>query len=105
MFQDIPRPGLWKRLLLGGFLVIFAAAGATAVAAFHEVDKVVSALKEGTELRLGKNTLATTDPGKPQTILILGSDRRAVRSDPRSPVGRVEARPRALGPAVRARVV
>jgi polyisoprenyl-teichoic acid--peptidoglycan teichoic acid transferase len=76
MFEDLPRPGLWKRLLLGGVLVIFAAAGATAVAAFHEVDKVVSALELGTELKLGKNTLATTDPGKPQTILILGSDRR-----------------------------
>ena len=76
MFEDLPRPGLWKRLLLGGFLVVFAAAGATAVAAFHEVDKVVSALELGTELKLGKNTLATTDPGQPQTILILGSDRR-----------------------------
>jgi len=76
MFDDIPRPGLWKRLLLGAFLVIFAAAGATAVAAFHEVDKVVSALELGTELKLGKNTLAETDPGKPQTLLILGSDRR-----------------------------
>src|SRR5215218_9511718 len=76
MLEDIPRPGLWKRLLVGGFLVIFAAAGATAVAAFHEVDKVVSALELGTELKLGKNTLAQTDPGKPQTILILGSDRR-----------------------------
>ena len=76
MFQDIPRPGLWKRLLLGAFLVVFAAAGATAVAAFHEIDTVVSALEEGTELKLGKNTLAQTDPGKPQTLLILGSDRR-----------------------------
>jgi LCP family protein required for cell wall assembly len=76
MLEDVPRPGLWKRLLLGGFLVIFAAAGATAVAAFHEVDKVVSALELGTELKLGKNTLATTDPGKAQTILILGSDHR-----------------------------
>ena len=76
MFEDIPRPGLWKRLLLGGFLVVFAAAGATAVAAFHEVDKVVQALELGTELKLGKNTLAQTDPGKPQTLLILGSDRR-----------------------------
>jgi polyisoprenyl-teichoic acid--peptidoglycan teichoic acid transferase len=76
MLEDIPRPGLWKRLLLGGFLVVFAAAGATAVAAFHEVDKVVSALELGTELKLGKNTLATTDPGKAQTILILGSDHR-----------------------------
>ena len=76
MFEDLPRPGLWKRLLLGAFLVVFAAAGATAVAAFHEVDKVVSALELGAELKLGKNTLADSDPGQPQTLLILGSDRR-----------------------------
>ena len=54
LFDDIPRPGLWKRLLLGAFLVIFAAAGATAVAAFHEVDKVVDALEQGPELKLGE---------------------------------------------------
>src|SRR5215217_5733596 len=76
MLEDIPRPGLWKRLLIGGFLVVFAAGAATAVAAFHEVDKIVDALELNPELKLGKNTLATTDPGKPQTILILGSDRR-----------------------------
>jgi LCP family protein required for cell wall assembly len=76
MFEDIPRPGLWKRLLLGGVLCIFAAAGATAVAAFHEVDKVVKALELGPELKLGKEQLAETDPGSPQTLMILGSDRR-----------------------------
>jgi LCP family protein required for cell wall assembly len=76
MFQEIPRPGLWKRLLIGGLLIVFAAAGATAVAAFHEVDKIVGALEQTPELKLGENALATTDPGKPQTILILGSDRR-----------------------------
>ena len=76
MFDDIPRPGLWKRLLIGGFLCIFAAAAATSVAAFHEVDKIVSALEVNPELKLGKNTLATTDPGQPQTLLILGSDQR-----------------------------
>jgi polyisoprenyl-teichoic acid--peptidoglycan teichoic acid transferase len=76
MLEDIPRPGLWKRLLLGGVLVIFVAAGATAVAAFHEVDKVVKALELGPELRLGKEKLAETDPGQPQTLMILGSDRR-----------------------------
>jgi polyisoprenyl-teichoic acid--peptidoglycan teichoic acid transferase len=76
MFQDIPRPGLWKRLMLGAFLCIFAAAGATAVAAFHEVDKVVDALELGPELKLGEGKLAETDPGQPQTIMILGSDRR-----------------------------
>ena len=76
MLEDIPRPGLWKRLLLGAALVIFASAGATAVAAFHEVDKVVDKLELGPELKLGKGKLATTDPGKPQTLMILGSDRR-----------------------------
>ena len=60
------RPPLWKRLLLGGFLVVFASAGATAVAAFHEVDRVVDALKIRPELKLGTE-LAQTDPGKPQT--------------------------------------
>ncbi len=76
MLQDIPRPGLWKRLIIGGLLVVFAAAAATAVAAFHEIDKVVDALELNPELKLGKDTLATTDPGEPQTLLILGSDRR-----------------------------
>ena len=76
MLDDIPRPGLWKRLLIGGFLCIFAAAAATAVAAFHEVDKIVNALELSPELKLGKEALATTDPGQPQTLLILGSDRR-----------------------------
>jgi polyisoprenyl-teichoic acid--peptidoglycan teichoic acid transferase len=76
MFQDIPRPGLWKRLIVGGLLTVFAAAGATAVAAFNELDKVVHALELGPELRLGKDALSQTDPGKPQTLLILGSDRR-----------------------------
>jgi LCP family protein required for cell wall assembly len=76
MFADIPRPGIWKRMLLGGFLIVFAAAGATSVAAFHEVDKIVNKLNLGPELRLKGDTLATTDPGKPQTLMILGSDRR-----------------------------
>ena len=76
MLEDIPRPGLWKRLLLGAALVVFASAGATAVAAFHEVDKIVDKLELGPELKLGKGKLATTDPGKPQTLMILGSDRR-----------------------------
>jgi polyisoprenyl-teichoic acid--peptidoglycan teichoic acid transferase len=76
MFDDIPRPGLWKRVLLGGLLCVFAAAAATSVAAFHEVDKIVDALEVNPELKLGKDTLAITDPGQPQTLLILGSDRR-----------------------------
>ena len=44
-FEDIPKEGIFKKLLLGAFLVVFATAGATSVAAFREVDKVVEALK------------------------------------------------------------
>ena len=74
MLEEIPRPGLWKKLLIGAALVIFASAGATAVAAFHEVDKVVEALDQSPSLKL--KGLAQTDPGEPQTLMILGSDRR-----------------------------
>jgi polyisoprenyl-teichoic acid--peptidoglycan teichoic acid transferase len=74
-YDDGARPGMWKKLLLGAVLLVFAAASATAVAAFREIDKVVDALDQNEDLELG-NALAKSDPGKPQTILLLGSDRR-----------------------------
>src|SRR3954451_18348337 len=67
--------GIFKRLLVGAALLIFASAGATAVAAFHEVDRITKALEINKPLVLGKE-LAQSDPGKPQTLMILGSDRR-----------------------------
>ena len=76
MFADIPRPGIWKRMVLGCFLIVFASAGATSVAGFHEIDKVVGYINEGHEIKLGRGKLAETDPGDPQTLLLLGSDRR-----------------------------
>jgi LCP family protein required for cell wall assembly len=75
-FNDVPRPGIWKKLLLGAFLVIFATASATSVAAFHEVDRVVNTLRVNRDIQLGKSDIATVDPGQPQTILLLGSDKR-----------------------------
>lgn len=76
LFDDSDRgPSMWKRLLIGAALVIFASASATAVAAFREVDRVVNALRVQPELRLGRD-IAKTEPGKPQTIMLLGSDRR-----------------------------
>jgi polyisoprenyl-teichoic acid--peptidoglycan teichoic acid transferase len=74
---DVPKaPGIWKRLVLGALLVIVASASATAVAAFREVDRVVNAFKEGEALELG-GELAEADTGKPQTIMLIGSDKRA----------------------------
>jgi polyisoprenyl-teichoic acid--peptidoglycan teichoic acid transferase len=76
VFDDSDRgPSMWKRLMIGAALVIFASASATAVAAFREVDQVVNALRVQPELKLGAD-IAKTEPGKPQTIMLLGSDRR-----------------------------
>ena len=76
-FEDIPRPSLWKRFLLGAALVVFATASATSVAAFREVDKIVAELRPGeNDIKLSPDILAKTDPGKPQTIMLLGSDKR-----------------------------
>ena len=70
------RTGIWKRLLLGTLLIVVCSGSATAVFAFREVDRVVSALKTGQVLDLGEG-LAEAEAGKPQTLLLIGSDKRA----------------------------
>ena len=69
--------GVWKRFLLGAFLIVVAAASATSVAAFHEVNRVVKAFSANGQIKGIQNDLAIADPGKPQTIMLLGSDKRA----------------------------
>ncbi|MGE5636405.1 MAG: LCP family protein [Nocardioidaceae bacterium] len=78
-FDPSRTGGVWGRLLIGAAVVIFATAAATAVAAFREVDRVVSAFNANPELKLGAE-LAQTDPGEPQTIMLLGSDKRPRRN-------------------------
>ena len=72
------RPGraMWKRFLIGTLLIVFCAATATSVAFVNEVDQVVNAFQEGTGLDLS-GELAEADVGKPQTIMLIGSDARA----------------------------
>jgi LCP family protein required for cell wall assembly len=67
---------MWKRLAVGAALIVLAAASATAVAAFHEIDKVVNAFEHGNTIDLPQE-LAQADTGKPQTILLIGADQRA----------------------------
>jgi len=76
---DLPARGggLWKRILLGAFLIVLAAAGATSVAAFHEVKQVVNAFNESPHLVFGGTDLSTAAAGKPQTIMLIGSDARS----------------------------
>jgi polyisoprenyl-teichoic acid--peptidoglycan teichoic acid transferase len=78
------RSSVVKRFLIGAALVVFAAASATAVAAFHEVDKVVNALKSNPRLALGQD-LTPSSAGEPQTLMLLGSDKRPKNSpDPQA---------------------
>jgi hypothetical protein len=69
------QPKLWMKYLLGGILIVVAAVAATAVAAFHEVDKIVNAFAHNPRLKLDRY-LAQADTGKPQTLLLIGSDKR-----------------------------
>ena len=68
------KSGIWKRYLFGALIVIVAAAAATSVTAFNEVDTLSRAF--GGQLFLGGD-LAEAPPGKPQTVLLIGSDKRA----------------------------
>ncbi len=66
---------MWGRLLLGAVLIVFAAATATTAAGFREIDRVVTAFRDGEILDLGKS-LAVAESGQPQTIMVIGSDER-----------------------------
>jgi LCP family protein required for cell wall assembly len=76
LLEDYTGPGILKRFLIGALLIVIASASATAVAAFREVDRVVDAFRSGPSLELG-GELAHADAGKPQTIMLIGSDKRA----------------------------
>jgi len=66
---------MWRRLLVGALLIVFASATATAAAGFREVDRVVTAFRDGELLDLGRS-LAEAEAGRPQTIMLIGSDER-----------------------------
>jgi polyisoprenyl-teichoic acid--peptidoglycan teichoic acid transferase len=78
--SEYKGPGVLKRFALGGLLIIVVIGAATAVAGLHEVDKVVNALRQNKPLKLG-GELSEADAGKPQTLLLLGSDKRPGEGD------------------------
>src|SRR3954463_16381147 len=72
---DLPeRRGIWKRYLLGALVVIVACGATTVIAGIHQVDRIASAIHGDLPVR---DLLAQADPGKPQTLLLVGSDKRA----------------------------
>mgnify|MGYP001075122948 CR=1 FL=1 len=74
--EEYKGPRVLSRMLIGALIIITAAASATAVAAFREVDRVGDAFRAGGTLNLG-GELAEAGSGKPQTLMLIGSDKRA----------------------------
>jgi polyisoprenyl-teichoic acid--peptidoglycan teichoic acid transferase len=68
-----PRRSLWPRFVAGSLLIIVAMATATAVSLLVYLTDIARGLGG---LPSVQSQLAAVDPGKPQTILILGSDKR-----------------------------
>ena len=74
-----PRPGLGvlKKGALAGLLIILLTATTVASATLLEVDQLVSIVRtEGQAIPGIANALDNVDGGGPQTILVIGSDRR-----------------------------
>jgi LCP family protein required for cell wall assembly len=73
--------GMYKRFVLAGVLITLLTAGAVASAGLLEVKDLVQVIKDesvGHTIPGLKGALDDVPAGKPQTILVLGSDRRFV---------------------------
>jgi LCP family protein required for cell wall assembly len=80
--------GMYKRFVLGALIVVLSTSAAVATAALLEVKSEFTIFREGSrgqELKLG-GALDGVDAGGPQTILILGSDRRFADIKAKTPV-------------------
>ena len=67
---------MFKRFLLGALIIVIGSASATAVAGWTEVDKVVKAFQSTKHIKL-EGVITEADAGEPQTILLMGSDKRS----------------------------
>jgi polyisoprenyl-teichoic acid--peptidoglycan teichoic acid transferase len=70
------RKWMLRRFALGAAGVIALAAAVTATFALNEVDKIVEALGQTRAARIGPDVLAPTVRGAPETLLLVGDDRR-----------------------------
>jgi LCP family protein required for cell wall assembly len=68
---------MWKRFVAAMAAIFFLTAAGSATAVLLEVDSSIdSFFRESVPLRVAPGVLDDVDAGRPQTILVLGSDRR-----------------------------
>jgi polyisoprenyl-teichoic acid--peptidoglycan teichoic acid transferase len=70
------RPRSWPRFLAAALLVVVLTAGTTATAGLLEVQTFVDDLRQGGTIHGVAGVISRADVGDPQTILLIGSDRR-----------------------------
>ena len=80
VYEDAPpRLGweMWKKFAIGGILVVMLTATAVASAVLLQVHETIEVFQRNSAPIPGiENELDKVEPGNPQTILVLGSDRR-----------------------------
>lgn len=78
MIDRPPRPGIAfaLRFLLAGIIVVVFAGAAVATTIENEAQKSIDALGPETKIKGLEGVLSDVQPGKPQTILLVGDDRR-----------------------------
>ena len=91
VYEPEPPPRLagsmWKRFLVGALSIVVLTAAATATAALLQVKEVVTVFNENSEPIKGiGDALDGVKAGQPQTILVLGSDRRYIDVVQKNPV-------------------
>ncbi len=75
-----------KRYVLGALLIVALSAGATATAGLLEISDDVRIFSSGQKIPGITGVLDNVDAGQPQTILVLGSDRRYIDTQQHNPV-------------------
>jgi LCP family protein required for cell wall assembly len=74
--------GIYKRIALAGALIALMTAGGVATAALLQVKDVVDTIRHyGHTATFRKDTITRAEAGDPQTILLVGSDRRFGQSN------------------------
>ncbi len=77
--EDPPKLawGMWKRFLAATATIVLLTAAGSATAVLLEVDSTLGEfLRVNPPLEVAPGVLDGVDAGRPQTILVLGSDRR-----------------------------
>lgn len=83
-FERPSRPWLrsWARVLLGGLLIAALAGTATATLALNKIETIAhNIFPEANRIKVAKGVVAPLYEGRPQTILLIGSDKRIGSKD------------------------